>query len=216
MPTRNFYSILGVPENADQPTIRRAYRRLVFSTHPHTGESPDPVRFRGIQEAYSVLSDEQQRRAYDREFRHRPRTAQPIQRGAPIEPIDVPGDFATTTPSISEILDHIAQNFFGFHRKSLGPFRHLGVEIVLSRDEARFGCRVPMQLPRYETCDRCFGSGDVGWGLCPLCHGFGGVEGKASIALDIPPMTRDASSFEVALGEAGISNLVLDVTVVVT
>jgi hypothetical protein len=40
--------------------------------------------------------------------------------------------------------------------------------------------------------------------------------GKASIALDIPPMTRDASRFEVALGEAGISNLVLDVTVVVT
>ena len=216
MPTRNFYSILGVPEDADQPTIRQAYRRLVFSTHPHTGESPDPVRFRGIQEAYSVLSDEQQRRAYDREFRHRPRTAQPIERGAPIEPLDVPGDFATTAPSISEILDHIAQNFFGFHRKSLGPFRHLGVEIVLSRDEARFGCRVPMQLPRYETCRRCFGSGDVGWGLCPLCHGFGGVEGKASIALDIPPMTRDASRFEVALGEAGISNLVLDVTVVVT
>jgi molecular chaperone DnaJ len=216
MPTRNFYSILGVPEDADQPTIRRAYRRLVFSAHPHTGESPDPVRFRGIQEAFSVLSDERQRRAYDRELCPRPRAAQPIQRGVPIEPVDVTGDFATTAPSISEILDHIAQNFFGFHRKSLGPFRHLGVEIVLSRDEARFGCRVPMQLPRYARCGRCFGSGDVGWGLCPLCHGFGGVEGKASIALDIPPMTRDASRFEVALGEAGISNLVLDVTVVVT
>ena len=73
-----------------------------------------------------------------------------------------------------------------------------------------------MQLPRYETCGRCFGSGDVDWGLCPLCHGFGGVEGNASIALDIPPMTRDASRFEVTLDQAGISNLVLDVTVVVT
>jgi hypothetical protein len=49
-----------------------------------------------------------------------------------------------------------------------------------------------------------------------LCHGFGGVEGKATIALDIPPMTRDASRFEVALDQAGISNLVLDATVVVT
>ena len=56
----------------------------------------------------------------------------------------------------------------------------------------------------------------MGWGLCPLCHGFGGVEGKASIALDIPPMTLDALRFEVALEHAGISNLVLDVTVVVT
>ncbi len=216
MPTRNFYSILGVPEDADQPTIRRAYRRQVFSAHPDTGESPDPVRFRSIQEAYSVLSDEQQRRAYDRKFRPRRRAAQPIQRGVPTEPVDVMGDFATTAPSISEFLDHVAQNFFGFHRKSLGPFRHLGVEIVLSRDEAHFGCRVPMQLPRYETCGRCFGSGDVGWGPCPLCHGFGGVEGKATIALDIPPMTRDASHFEVALDQAGITNLVLDVTVVVT
>ncbi len=216
MPTRNFYSILGVPDDADQPTIRRAYRRLVFSAHPDTGESPDPVLFRGIQEAYGVLSDEQQRRAYDREFRPRRRAAQPIRRAVPIEPVDIPGASATTAPSISEFLDHVAQNFFGFHRKSLGPFRHLGVEIVLSRDEARFGCRVPMQLPRYETCGRCFGSGDVVWGLCPLCHGFGGVEGKATIALDIPPMTRDASRFEVALDRAGISNLVLDVTVVVT
>jgi DnaJ-class molecular chaperone len=216
MPTRSFYSIIGVPEDADQPTIKRAYRRLVFSAHPHTGESPDPVRFRGIEEAYSVLSDEQQRRAYDWGLRHQPRAAQSIQRGTPIEPLDIPGDFATTAPSISEFLDHVAQNFFGFHRKSLGPFRHLGVEIVLSRDEAHFGCRVPMQLPCYETCGRCFGSGDLGWGLCPLCHGLGGVEGKATIALDIPPMTRDASRFEVALGEAGISNLVLDVTVVVT
>lgn len=216
MPTRNFYSILGVPEDADQPTIRRAYRRLVFSAHPDTGEPLNPVRFLGIQEAYSVLSDEQQRPAYDREFRYRRRAAQPIQREAPIEPLGVPGDFAKTGQSISEFLDHVAQNFFGFHRKSLGPFRHLGVEIVLSRDEAHFGCRVPMQLPCYETCGRCFGSGDVGWGLCPLCHGFGGVEGKASIALDIPPMTRDASRFEVTLDEAGISNLMLDVTVVVT
>ena len=87
MPTRNFYSILGVPEDADQPTIRRAYRRLVFSAHPDTGESRDLVRFRGIQEAYRVLSDEQQRRAYDREFRHRPRAAQPMQPGAPIDPM---------------------------------------------------------------------------------------------------------------------------------
>lgn len=177
-----------------------------------------PTRFgSGVsRKPYSVLSDEQQRRAYDREFRPRRRAAQPIQRGVPIEPVDIPGVSATTTPSISEFLDHVAQNFFGFHRKSLGPFRHLGVEIVLSRDEARFGCRVPMQLPRYETCARCFGSGDVDWGLCPLCHGFGGVEGKATIALDIPSMTRDASRFEVALDQAGISNLVLDVTVVVT
>src|SRR5271167_2542695 len=74
MPMRNFYSILGVPQDADQPTIRRAYRGLVFA-HPDTGESPDPARFRGIQEAYSVLSDERQRRAYDREFRPRRRAA---------------------------------------------------------------------------------------------------------------------------------------------
>src|SRR5260370_37347905 len=205
MPTRNFYSILGVPEDADQPTIRRAYRRLVFSAHPDTGESPDPVRFRGIQEAYSVLSDEQQRRAYDREFRPRPRAAQPIQRGAQLEPLDVSVDFATTAPSISEFLDHVAQNVFGFHRKSLGPFRHLGVEIVLSRDEARFGCRVPMQLPRYETCGRCFGSADVGWGLCPLRHGFGGVDGKTTSALDIRPMTRDTSHCYLAHNSASIT-----------
>jgi DnaJ-class molecular chaperone len=216
MPTRNLYTILGVPEDADQPIITRAYRRLVFSVHSDTSESPNRVGFRGIQEAYSVLSDEQQRRVYDLEFGPRRRAAQPIPRGVPIEPVSIPGDFATTAPSISEFLDHVAQNFFGFHRKTGGPFRHLGVEIVLGRDQARLGCQVPIELPCYETCRRCYGSGDVGWSLCPFCHGFGGVEAKSSIVIDIPPMTREGSRFEVALNRVGISNLVLDVTVVIT
>jgi len=85
MLTRNFYSVLGVLQDADQPTIRRAYRRLVFSSHPNPGDFAD------------------------------------------LRSLDVPGDFATTAPSISEFLDHVAQNFFGFHRKSLAPFRHLSM-----------------------------------------------------------------------------------------
>ena len=61
---------------------------------------------------------------------------EPIRRRPPVNVID---DFGTVSPSVGEILDHIAQNFFGFHQKSHGSRRHLGVEIVLDTREAFFG-----------------------------------------------------------------------------
>ncbi len=63
---RDYYEILGVPRNASQEDIQRAYRRLARAYHPDLNS--DPVaedRFKEISEAYNVLSDPATRRRYD-------------------------------------------------------------------------------------------------------------------------------------------------------
>jgi DnaJ-class molecular chaperone len=200
---------------------------MALQSHPDAGARPDTARFREINEAYEALLDPERRRSYGsgdvivvrrpsgpgvRERIARPSRAEPLFRRRAA--ITIPDDFDAAAPEIGEFLDHVAQNFFGFHRKSHGPARRLGVEIVLNPDEARFGCRVPLDLPRYSACPQCARS-DPGWGLCPLCHGYGLVEGIARIVLDIPAGCAGGECYEIGLEDAGIENLLLAVTIVV-
>ncbi len=63
---RDYYAILGIPTDADERTIKQAYRQLARRFHPDTSEEEQAVeRFREIQEAYECLSDPLQREVYD-------------------------------------------------------------------------------------------------------------------------------------------------------
>jgi molecular chaperone DnaJ len=210
MAKRDFYAILGVPFDASSQAIKDAYRRRAIQMHPDSSRL-DPARFREVRDAYEVLSDAARRRSYDVEI------GRIARRSAPIEEISagairIIDDFQTMTPSLGEVLDHIAQNFFGFHQKSGGPRRRL--EIVLNRDEASTGGRLPFEVPCYEPCPRCEGRAWM-WGLCPACHGFGLVETERQVTLELPAGIRSGSRHEVALDNVGIGNLVLDVTILV-
>ncbi len=69
--TKNLYKLLGLPNEASQQDIRQAHRRLVRKYHPDTNPQ-DPQaeeRFKGIQQAYEILSDTQKRREYDQRLR---------------------------------------------------------------------------------------------------------------------------------------------------
>lgn len=71
MPNQTYYEILGVEEDASAREIKKAYRRLARKHHPDRNpDDPDAEeRFKKIQEAYSVLSDEEKRREYDAQRR---------------------------------------------------------------------------------------------------------------------------------------------------
>ena len=64
---RDYYELLGVPRNADEQTIKKAFRRLARELHPDVSDVPDAeVRFREVTEAYEALSNPETRELYDR------------------------------------------------------------------------------------------------------------------------------------------------------
>ncbi|MBV8772526.1 MAG: J domain-containing protein [Deltaproteobacteria bacterium] len=214
MARRDFYAILGVPARAEPAEIKRAYRRLAFAHHPDVGPNPDAERFHEVHEAYEVLSNPEQRRAYDVSSvsRHRSLAAEPLRARGPMRVFE---DHLTVRPSIEGLLDHISQNFFGYRIKSGGPFRKLGMEVILEPEEARFGCRLPLHVPSYTGCPQCTGMAET-WNLCPACQGRGMIETVAQAIIEIPPGTTDGDRYEIDLRNAGIGNLLLDVRIVVT
>ena len=65
---KDYYQILGIPENSDQEGVKRAFRKLAFKYHPDTNpgnEKQAEEKFKEINEAYGVLGDGERRQQYD-------------------------------------------------------------------------------------------------------------------------------------------------------
>ena len=107
----NFYAVLGIPRDADDEAIRRAYRILVRRYHPDLGIGSSAEKFRQVREAYETLSDPATRRSYDLSL-------QPAAHhfAVPIEPI-----VAQSWPLRKE--DPSVFGRFG-PRVELSPFQH--------------------------------------------------------------------------------------------
>src|SRR4051795_11317744 len=64
---RDYYDVLGVPRDASEEDIRRAYRKLAREYHPDVNKDPGAEdRFKEVSEAYEVLRDSEKRQAYAR------------------------------------------------------------------------------------------------------------------------------------------------------
>jgi molecular chaperone DnaJ len=166
---RDYYDVLGVGRSASQDEIKKAYRRLARQYHPDVNKSPDAeAKFKDINEAYEVLSDQEKRATYDR-FGHA---------GVQGRWGDF-GDFGFGFGDFSDIFGDL----FGFGprtRARRAPRRgaDLRYDLAISFEEAVFGCEKELEIPRYETCPRCRGSGaEPGTSpiRCPQCNGTGEV-----------------------------------------
>ena len=70
MAKRDYYEVLGIPKNADEGEIKKAFRNLARQYHPDVNKTDGAIeRFKEINEAYQILSDQQKRQAYD-QFGH--------------------------------------------------------------------------------------------------------------------------------------------------
>lgn len=167
---RDYYEVLEVPRSASADEIKRAYRRLARQYHPDVNKEPDAeAKFKEINEAYEVLSNDEKRSAYDR-FGHAG-----TQGGF--------GGFGAGFGDISSIFDDLftGMGMGGGRASQRGPRRgaDLRVGITLTFEEAVFGCEKEVEVPRAETCQHCFGSGaEPGTSplRCPQCNGTGEVQ----------------------------------------
>jgi molecular chaperone DnaJ len=221
---RNFYVVLGVPENESSTGIRRAFRELALRYHPDRAGARGTQFFQEITEAYDVLSDPGRRASYDEGLRHggdvEVASRPPIRPSARCEPEPlVPGwmslfrDFSVTQPSAEEVFEHIFRSFTEPDAPKSRRVDALNLEILLSPDEATRGGAVELGVPVFYPCRACHGRGYAGGSICWACEGRGMAEEEETVRLAIPAFVRDGSVLRVPLRGLGIHNLCLQVHV---
>ncbi len=186
-PKEDYYSILGVPRNAREPEIKKAYRRMARKNHPdvNPGDKSAEDRFKRIQEAYDVLSDPKKRSIYDQygfyseNFKeHAGRQGRGFREGF-AGGFDFSGmDFGESGQS--SFRDIFAEFFGGASTRSRrsGPARGDDIEqhLNISFFESMRGLSTRITLNRSTACSSCEGSGmdrSAAQQTCAQCNGTG-------------------------------------------
>jgi len=168
---RDYYELLGVQRSANADEIKKAFRKLARQYHPDVNKEPDAeAKFKEINEAYEVLSDEQKRGAYDR-YGH-----------AATSGAGFGGGFEGGFSDINDIFNEFFGGFTrqGAQQQRRGPRRGADLRFDLKLDflEAIFGVEKEIEVVRNETCSRCKGNGAEPGNSptrCRTCNGTGEV-----------------------------------------
>jgi molecular chaperone DnaJ len=185
MAYKDYYAILGVPRNATQEEIKRAYRKLALKYHPdrNPGNKEAEEKFKEISEAYEVLSDPEKRAIYDSYGYSGLKSSG--YRGFE----DVSDIFKT--------FSDIFEEFFGFSFEEKSETRprdgaDLSYELVLDLEDLFEDKQVNIEVEKLEVCDYCGGLGydpQKGIKTCETCKGRGRVtytEGFFKISYTCP------------------------------
>ena len=177
MAKRDFYEILGVPKNASDEEIKKAYRKLAMKHHPdrNQGETSKAaeVKFKEAKEAYEMLSDPQKRAAYDQ---HGHAGVDPNMRGGP---------GAEGFGGFAEAFGDIFGDVFGGGRRGHGGGRQVyrGSDLSYAKEvtleEAANGKDAQIRIPSWDDCETCHGTGAKPGTkpiTCTTCHGAGAVQ----------------------------------------
>lgn len=171
----DYYSLLGVSRDADAATIKSAFRKAAMQHHPdrNPGDAAAEAKFKEINEAYSVLSDDQKRAAYDRFGK------EGLNGGGGFG-----GGFSGDAGDIfSEVFGDIFGDMFGGgggRQRKQGPARgaDLKMEYEITLEDAFKGKNAEIHVPTDEECDHCHGTGaepPTQPETCPTCGGAGQV-----------------------------------------
>jgi len=174
---KDYYEILGVPRDATQEEIKRAYKKLAKKWHPDLNpENKEEAeeKFKEITEAYQVLSDPEKRAQYDR-FGYVG---------------DQPFSYNTTGGSSGSIFqdlfgdfEDIFDMFFGrrpgastTRERTSRPGEDIHHFVAIDLEDVLTGKEVPLEYERRVICSACNGTGAEGgnsFRICPRCGGTG-------------------------------------------
>jgi molecular chaperone DnaJ len=195
---QDYYQTLGINRNADTEEIRKSYRKLARKYHPdlNPGDKAAEERFKKVQEAYDVLSDDEKRKVYDQYGFYSPNIP-PNGAG--------PGGAAAGGPNFSgfdfsefmrqqqrqgagtgesegfRFRDIFSDLFNGGRQRATTPEAERGADLEYGLNvdfwQAIRGTQVKLNITRQETCETCHGTGTAGnnVAVCPECDGTGTV-----------------------------------------
>lgn len=236
MEQQDYYELLEVSRTASEGEIKKAYRKLAMKYHPdrNPGDSSSEEKFKEIQNAYSILSDQQKRAAYD-QFGHA--GVDPSMRGGH-------GGFGGFG-GFEDIFESIFSGGRSQGRQSHGQRgADLQFNVQLTLEEAALGKEVEITVPRQgacvpcgssgakpgtqprmcetcngmgqvriqqgffsiqQTCPSCHGEGKVISDPCPNCHGQGRIRESKKLTVKIPAGVDNGDRVRLtAEGEAGM------------
>ena len=183
---RDYYEVLGVSKTATDAEIKKAYRKLAMKYHPdyNPGDKEAEEKFKEINEANEVLSDEKKRQLYDQYGFAGVDPNYAAQNGG--GPGGFGGGFGGDGVDLGDIFgDIFGGGFGGFggSARSANPNaprkgQDIRVRITLSFDEAVHGCKKNITITRQQECTECHGSGCAAGSspeTCPDCGGRGQV-----------------------------------------
>ncbi|MGR4867523.1 molecular chaperone DnaJ [Variovorax sp. LARHSF232] len=172
---RDYYEILGVPKNASDEELKKAYRKLAMKHHPDRNHGDtakeSEAKFKEAKEAYEMLSDGQKRAAYD-QYGH-----------AGVDP-NMRGPGAEGFGGFAEAFGDIFGDVFGGGGRARGGrqvFRgnDLSYAMEITLEEAAEGKDAQIRIPSWDECGTCHGSGAKPGTkpiTCTTCHGAGAVQ----------------------------------------
>ncbi|MCQ2386889.1 MAG: molecular chaperone DnaJ [Clostridia bacterium] len=173
---KDYYATLGVDKNASSDDIKKAYRTLVKKYHPdlHPGDSAAAEKFKEINEANEVLSDDKKRKQYDFEREH-PNMGGFGGNGAGFSGFS--GGFGGFEDIFGDIFGGFGGGKTRAQTKKKGE--DITIEISLSFLDAAKGCVKEVVYTRNAPCSSCKGTGaknGTAYKTCPKCNGTGQVE----------------------------------------
>ena len=173
---RDYYEVLGVPKDADDAAIKKAYRQLAKKYHPdmNPGDKEAEIKFKEASEAYAVLSDAEKRRQYD-QFGHAAFEGGAGGAGA--------GGFDFDFGDMGDIFGDLFGGMFGgggSRRNSNGPRRgaDVRVNVRITFDESVRGTTKKIDVTLKDECSSCHGTGakpGTSPETCSKCGGRGQV-----------------------------------------
>jgi len=174
---KNYYEILGISKNASKEDIKKAYRRLAHQYHPDktSGDKTKEEKFKEINEAYQVLTNDKKRAEYDRYGR----VFSDYSGGQSQE--DFGFDFEGFDGAFRDFdFSDVFGDIFGFGNrgKRMNRGRDIHIDVEISFKEMVFGAERRMVLNKPSLCEFCQGSGvepGSDFAACEICRGSGTV-----------------------------------------
>lgn len=174
---RDYYEVLGVSKDADEATLKKAYRQVAKKYHPdmNPGDAEAEKKFKEASEAYAVLSDPEKRRQYD-QFGHAAFDGSAGAGGGY-------GGFDFNGADFGDIFGDIFGDLFGGSRRggtSNGPMKGANIRksVRITFEEAVHGCEKELELVLKDPCEDCHGTGakpGTSPETCPKCGGRGQI-----------------------------------------